>query len=291
MKLDSINRRKVKVCPCGKSNSDGKFVPFKNQTKYGFCHSCGDLIKPDSKVIDFHFKKKPEIPKEFFSQKYYSKLLYDYNNENNDFVYFLNYWLGVYNADEVVKKYHLGTGENNAVIFPQIDYLGNIYGLKYMLYNKLTGRRIKRKYGLTVWSDNSIKHRHKPCLFGLHQLKSSNKIIAICESEKTACIMSVFMPQYIWMACGGSDALNTEKLKHFNGRKVHLFPDHGKYLEWSEKMERFESKYKYTDFKISRECEIWFDEGKLQDKGDIADYYLSNYKWSHNERKFNTINY
>ena len=33
LKLDSINRRKVKYCPCGKSNADGKFVPFKNAEK------------------------------------------------------------------------------------------------------------------------------------------------------------------------------------------------------------------------------------------------------------------
>lgn len=34
-------RSLAKLCPCGKSNSDGKFVPFKDYTDRGYCHSCG----------------------------------------------------------------------------------------------------------------------------------------------------------------------------------------------------------------------------------------------------------
>lgn len=34
-------RKEAKQCPCGKSNKDGKFVPFEDFTNRGYCHSCG----------------------------------------------------------------------------------------------------------------------------------------------------------------------------------------------------------------------------------------------------------
>ena len=46
MELDSKNRNKVKYCPCNKSNKDGKFVPFKDHTRFGYCHSCEKSFSP-----------------------------------------------------------------------------------------------------------------------------------------------------------------------------------------------------------------------------------------------------
>ena len=283
IELDSINRKKIKYCPCGKNNRDGKFVPFKGQEKFGYCHSCDKTIKPETKLIDRQFiKPKPEPPKEYFERSYYQKLLFTYENDRNNFVNFLERRLGVYNAKSVIEKYLLGTGENRSVIFPHIDVNGNILGLKSMNYNPETGRSQK---GYIYW-DNSVKHRYKPCLFGLHLLNESEKKIAIVESEKTAILMSIFMPFYTWMACGGSNGLRTEKLKYFNNREVHLFPDVGWYNDWSERMERLRSFYPYATFEISRESEILAEKGYLRHGDDVADYYLSNYTFSHKQEKF-----
>lgn len=34
------NRFRIKYCPCGKSNKDGKFAPFQGYDDKGYCHSC-----------------------------------------------------------------------------------------------------------------------------------------------------------------------------------------------------------------------------------------------------------
>jgi len=43
----------VPECPCGKSNRDGKFVPFVEGTRVltnaVYCHSCGRTFYPDEK--------------------------------------------------------------------------------------------------------------------------------------------------------------------------------------------------------------------------------------------------
>ena len=276
LKLDSINRRKVKYCPCGKSNADGKFVPFKSAEKFGYCHSCTKLIKPDNKPeIDWtpiKRERKPEPKPEFISWDYYKPLLFDYHtNDNNRFVTFLTITLGVYKTDEILKEYMLGTGDNYTVIFPYIDTKGNIVNLKTMDYNHLTGKR-----GSLIYYDKR-KPRHKMCFFGgqlVNSDKYKDKPIAIVESEKTACLMSVFNPNYLWLACGGSNGLSSHKFNHIKFREIHLFPDHGKYNLWTEKLERLKDLHPTIVFKISKECEIWFKEGHIQKGDDIADFYL-----------------
>ena len=49
--------------------------------------------------------------------------------------------------------------------------------------------------------------------------------IAIVESEKTAVIASVLMPQYIWIAAGNINGLTLDKSSALKGRSVILFPD------------------------------------------------------------------
>lgn len=56
------------------------------------------------------------------------------------------------------------------------------------------------------------------------------KIIAIVESEKTAIIMSLFIPDYIWIATGSNQNLKFELLKPIKKRNVVLFPDKGEYF-------------------------------------------------------------
>lgn len=65
----------------------------------------------------------------------------------------------------------------------------------------------------------------KQCLFGEHLLRDKAKPIAIVESEKTAIIASVYLPQFIWLAVGSLTNLNAEKCSVLKGRTVTLFPD------------------------------------------------------------------
>ncbi len=57
-----------------------------------------------------------------------------------------------------------------------------------------------------------------------------NKMVALVESEKTAIIASVYFPDFIWIATGGSDGCKwTQRgvCKVLEGRSVILYPDLG----------------------------------------------------------------
>jgi hypothetical protein len=70
-------------------------------------------------------------------------------------------------------------------------------------------------------------------------LQNSNKPIAIVESEKTAIIASVYMPDYIWLATGSLNNLSAEKCAVLNGRRVILFPDLNAFDKWTTKSKEF----------------------------------------------------
>ena len=56
------------------------------------------------------------------------------------------------------------------------------------------------------------------------------------ESEKTAIIASMFMPQFIWIATGGKDGMfGQTDYKVLKGHKVILFPDLGMLDNWHQK--------------------------------------------------------
>ena len=107
LQLDSRNRRRVKYCPCNKNNNDGKFVPFKDSEKHGYCHSCDRTFLPEKNTYhDFTpIKRKKEIKPEFIKKEYLKSLLYDFEDDNNNFVHFLERTLGVNKTYKILKDY------------------------------------------------------------------------------------------------------------------------------------------------------------------------------------------
>ena len=94
--------------------------------------------------------------------------------------------------------------------------------------------------------------------------------MAIVESEKAACILSVCNPYFTWIASGGSSGLNQKKCEALIGYEVTLFPDQGKYHEWKKKAEEIGLKCE-----ISIEVEEWFEKGLIGKGEAIDDYYLN----------------
>lgn len=100
---------------------------------------------------------------------------------------------------------------NGATVFWQIDIHGNVRAGKIMGYDFETGHRIKEPFNQVSWvhSVKKLPYFHmKQCLFGEHLLSGnstgqSTKTIAIVESEKTALIAALFIPDFIWLATGG----------------------------------------------------------------------------------------
>jgi hypothetical protein len=162
---------------------------------------------------------------------------------------------------------------NNATVFWQIDNKEKIHGAKVMQYDRFTGKRIKEPYNHINWLHKAIKEPDFnlcQCLFGLHLINEDyQKTIAIVESEKTAIIMSIFLPDYIWLATGSSGNFKFELLEPLKKRNIIAFPDKGEYNKWLNKATELNA----FNFKIVVSDLI--EQTDFKKGFDLADYYLS----------------
>ena len=104
-------------------------------------------------------------------------------------------------------RYRLGRSKDDAVIYWQIDQLGQTHDGKLMWYGADCHRQKNRH---ASWVSYLLKDYYgapqdifQPlhCFFGLHLLKHHEPTtVAIVESEKSAVILSELYPQYIWLA-------------------------------------------------------------------------------------------
>ena len=179
-------------------------------------------------------------------------------------------------AERAINQYFIGSAEHwpGATVFWQIDKDGNVRCGKVMLYDQ-NGKRVKKPYDHIHWV-HKILHlpdfNLKQCLFGEHLLTDDDKRpVAICESEKSAIIASMYLPEFIWLACGGLTLLNAQKCEVLKGRDVCLFPDLGGYEKWKAKARTLSH---ITRFQVSDLIE---NHATVEDrkKGlDIADYLI-----------------
>lgn len=275
-KLESKNRHNVKNCPCGKSNDDGKFVPFEGCTNSGYCHSCSKLITSTGEVENTTWIKSSS-KKETKIIPYHYLLKTIRRSCQNNFISFLESKFGIEKAEYLYKMYKVGTSKQwyGASIFWYVDKDNKTRTGKIMLYNKMTGKRIKEPYNHITWVHKKL---HIPndsinsCLFGEHLISlDPNKPIAIVESEKTAIISSVFFDKFFWLATGGIGNLKYDKLKSLKGRDIILFPDLGAYDLWVSKTNYLKKWFKIS---ISNFLEINATNSERDKKYDLADYLL-----------------
>ena len=69
-----------------------------------------------------------------------------------------------------------------------------------MYYNAETGHRVKEPQAFVSWAHSELKLQDfhlKQCLYGEHLLKNSSSPVMLVESEKTAVVMSHFIPACI----------------------------------------------------------------------------------------------
>ena len=337
MEFDNQKRKTVAVCPfCGKSNKDGKFVPYRDYPGRGHCHSCGKyspigkhtcpkchLEKAFNRYIDtengdrylgndvgkclycdYHYSPKhhfedtkdnvsptlltkaiimtskttwpaPQSESLFIDSKILTSTLKGY--ESNNFVTFLTQLFGEDIASELIGRYFIGTSKHwpGSTVFWQIDTKGRIRDGKIMLYDPISGKRIKEPFSHVTWV-HSILELPKPnqCLFGEHLLSDKTKPIAIVESEKTAIISSIYLPHFLWLAVGGKDGLSIEKLSILKGRTVVLYPDVNAFDLWSEKAKQLSDKMPGTRFVVSDLLEKNASEEERSEGLDLADYLI-----------------
>lgn len=130
-------------------------------------------------------------------------------------------------------RYRLGISKKGGVIFWQIDREELPHDGKVVYYDP-DCHRSKQKKQHPIWVSFILAKRaglkkgeyaSSHCLFGLHLLRVVGGDVAIVEAEKTAIILSVHYPQYIWLASGGLTELQADKFRPLRGHKVVLFPD------------------------------------------------------------------
>ena len=201
------------------------------------------------------------------------------NEPNNLVSFFMNHF-GTQKASELVRRYFLSTSRYwlGDTVFWQIDTQGKVRSGKIMLYNPITGKRVKTPFNHFQWIHNVLKlpnFKLKQCLFGEHLLIDKMKPVAIVESEKTAIIASVYLPQFIWLATGGI-AFNPDKCSVLRGHNVTLFPDINAFDKWNEKAKELSSIARIT---VSNLLENKATDRERCDGLDLADYLLRfNYK-------------
>ena len=177
-------------------------------------------------------------------------------------------------VEQIIKKYNIGTANmyNGAAIFWQMDDTGKIRTGKIMSYNTETGKRIKNNDGKPKinWVHFAMKKTNynlKQCLFGLHLLNDNVKQVAIVESEKTAIIMSLEMPEYTWMATGSLFGFKHDFLEPLKNTDIIAHADKGCYEKWSKTAKTLNEKgYKITVSNIIEKIE--YKEG-----WDLADAF------------------
>ncbi|HXB41431.1 MAG TPA: DUF6371 domain-containing protein [Bacteroidia bacterium] len=250
------NRHRVKYCPCGKSNRDGKFAPIKGCNDKGYCHSCGKTFPAsvfERNTPSYHFvkeKKQVEKPIDFLTSEVFLQYLQG-NGHLNEFNYFLR-WLirserGTYAFSiEIVHKLILDYCITNSKIypgstlFPYIDIAYRVRDIKLMDYDEYTGKR-KREGGKCFYIVSKFIKKENlntsRCFFGEHLLNRNNKPVKIFESEATAIYAAAFFPDSVCLATGGKHGckwINESIVEVLRGREVTLYPDLDAYKEWQQ---------------------------------------------------------
>ncbi len=269
LKLDSTRRKRVKYCPCNKSNKDGKFVPYIDHDRFGYCHSCGENFLPSKGTILEPLPPPLKLPTFYHEHKLVCGSGRNFNRNN-----FISYLLTRFDKKEVqrvITKYLIGTSNSwkGATVFWQIDNEQKVRHGKIMLYDAFSGRRSKKHFNTvrSVLNLNDEGYKLRQCLFGLHLInESKNRTIAIVESEKTAIVMSLLFHEFTWIATGGKGNLKYDLMKPLKAYRIVAFPDKDAIIEWKESAQKL-NKY---GFKIQvDELLLGLDVPKNTDLADI----------------------
>ena len=178
---------------------------------------------------------QPVLPTSYIDTEVAIKTIGEYT-DNELFKYLSNKFTEVA-VQSVFELYKVGCIKL-WLIYWQFDYLNQCRSGKFIKYLS-NGHRDKESR--TGWEHTKIRSDKNvypdfnlvQCFFGEHLITSDiRKPIAIVESEKTAIIASLFMPAYIWLACGSKNGINDLKCQILANRSVTLFPDLGCYNEW-----------------------------------------------------------
>jgi hypothetical protein len=245
-----------------------------NDCKISYSNCESKYFDPDGTAILITLKELPPPPPPIYIDCDVMEQSEERYTQNVFVMFLLNY----FNTKEVgitLELYHIGTSKYywlGATIFWQIDNNFNVRAGKIMLYDS-NGKRAKEPYSHINWEHNRLGINNEnvyKCLFGLHRMNEDySKPIAIVESEKTAIIMSILLPNFIWMATAGKGNLKEELLRPLKNRKIILHPDKGEFKDWQKVVIQLKTLgYKIVISDMLEQMD--FEQG-----GDLADYFIN----------------
>lgn len=233
---------------------------------------------------------------------------------NNNFIVFLARMFGWETALQAAEHYNIGTSKHwhGATVFWQVDTKGRVRTGKIMLYDKQTCKRVKEPFNHVAWVHKLVRKSEsqkspeeaattinnqtdpshlsdsrtsglsdfilKQCLFGEHLLwQDTEAIVGITESEKTAVMASIIMPDIIWLAAGSLHGLDADKCRVLKNRTVGLFPDVGAYHIWAAKARELNLAIRSASFGVHDEMERTATEKERLNGADMADRWMEEF--------------
>ena len=190
---------------------------------------------------------------------------------------------------EAVWLYCIGGWRDGRTVFWMIDQNGIPRAAKLMQY-MADGHRDKSRNPGWIYNQDGCREICKPDeheilkpLFGMHLLNRYKKAtVKIVESEKTALLMAIAYGNHagqVWMACGGLENLNREKLKPIieQKRDIILYPDRDGIAKWKAKAENLHYDRVTVDSKPVTE---WWkpEDGEKADIADVVIRMINNSK-------------
>lgn len=283
--LDKSSRKFI--CPKCKKKAFVKFIETETQSYLsdglGRCDresSCGYYSAPNSDIVSLKYKRTVAPVVASFHGLELVEKSFMVNSQNN-FIQFLNSIFSAKEVKEAVLKYFICSSKrwNGASVFWQIDNYERVHAGKILAYNPETGKRSKSNDGKASidWVHSILKRKGivnefnlNQCLFGLHLIKDIKvKAIGLVESEKTAVIMSIFKPNYTWLATGSKSGFKYGFLKPIQHYEIIAFPDKSEYNDWLIKSKQL------NKFGFDIVVNDWLEKSNYIDGTDLADVLIN----------------
>lgn len=236
---------------CNRNNKDGKFTNYLHLTEnYGYCHSCGKATLPptlyqDETGKEYYWNESlnkfepytiafaatntdrlvtniatPIIPQKFIPE---TEIWPPYfHKPENNLLEYLRKTYGNEKVDDVKELYAVGSTYDGGTIFWNINKELKVQKAKIAYYDT-NGKRTD-KFKVPYKNESG----YYTCLFGEHLLTYQHhqtKTVILVESEKTAIVGSILLPDYVWLSFGGSTGLTLEKISVLKGFRVLIVPD------------------------------------------------------------------
>lgn len=304
LKFDN-RRTRIKYCPCGRSNRDGKFAPYKGYEDKGYCHSCGNTFLPEMDAVPVKIEKPKPKPIVYFPENIYQRTLKNW--KQTDFIQNL-----IKNIDEdalqkVAELYRIGGISKGTwkggICFPFIDANDKIRSIQVKKFDAENHTSKTGKLDKIIL--NALKKSNSPqpqwlrnyldndsfytCNFGDHLLNSYPKNpIAIVEAPKTAIIAALYFgtpdneDKPLFIATGSLHYFQPKKCQPMAGRKIKLYPDlhkEGKAFDiWKFQAKQLQKQLIDSEISISTLLEQHATDQQRIDGCDLADF-LFKYDW------------